>query len=322
MAHDLAQALVFSCGHIQAAVALKNELQGAQLEAFNSWFSSVVGSPECAHAAQVCTEGIQGTLGVCRSWIVDIFRSRVDLGKLEDEAILVRHASLCLDIDLPTAIRVMQSLPNMEQNVLELRFLSMWGAFAKDLSNLALLRRRADRKDRKANEDRVTAITDLCGRLRVLEEFYQCEVIGVSLFSKGPNAIKQSLLKQEANDLSATVFHIDGLPAALALGRTFIEQQVKEWSEDALGLCSLMQRTIGGGVQLALPCLLEDAQHAPLLAKLQDPSFPRRCPMLPASCSLGSLCSRRPIVLPGGSSSARSSSQSWGRRSTIARMCP
>ena len=77
------------------------------------------------------------------------------------------------------------------------------------------------------------AITDLFGRLRVLEEFYQFEVKGVSLFEKGPNAINQSLLKQEANDLSATVFHIDGLPAALALGRTFIEQQVKEWSEDA-----------------------------------------------------------------------------------------
>ena len=33
-----------------------------------------------------------------------------------------------------------------------------------------------------------------------------------------------------------------------------------------------MQRTFGGGAQLAMPCLLEDAQHTPLLAKLQDPS--------------------------------------------------
>ena len=96
MTHDLAQALVFSCGHLQAAVALKSELQGAQLEAFNSWLSSVVGSPECARVAQVCTEGIQGAFGVCRHWVVGIFRSRVELGKLEDEAFLSRHASLNL----------------------------------------------------------------------------------------------------------------------------------------------------------------------------------------------------------------------------------
>ena len=112
----------------------------------------------------------------------------------------------------------------------------------------------------------------------MLEEFCECEVKGVSLFSKGPNAVIQSSWGQEANDLSAAAFHIGGLPAALALGRTAIEQQVEEWSEDASGLCSLMQRTIGGGVQLALPCLLEDAQHAPLLAKLQDTSVCKTAP--------------------------------------------
>ena len=82
----------------------------------------------------------------------------------------------------------------MEQKVLELKFLSMWGTFAKDLSNLALLRKRTDRKERKATEDTVNAFCDLFGRLLVLEGFSLFEMKGVDLFSKGPNAINQSLL--------------------------------------------------------------------------------------------------------------------------------
>ena len=205
MTYDLAQALVFACASLQAGVALKSELQGAQLEAFTSWLSAAMGSAEFDSATRICTQGIHGTLDTCRAWIVDTFKSKIDLGKLEDEPILCRHASLCVEIDLPSAIRVMQSLPNMEQKVLELKFLSMWGTLAKDLSNLALLRKRADRKERKATEDTVNALCDLCGRLRVLEEFYQREMKGVTLFSKGPNAIKQSLLKQDTNDLLATL---------------------------------------------------------------------------------------------------------------------
>ena len=81
---------------------------------------------------------------------------------LEDEAVLLRHATLHVDTDLPGAIHVLMSLPNSEQKVLELKFLSMLGLYTRDLSNLALLRKRADYKDRKANEDRVKDALGLC----------------------------------------------------------------------------------------------------------------------------------------------------------------
>ena len=96
-----------------------------------------------------------------------------------------------------------------------------------------MLRKRADRKDRKANEDRVKVVVDLLGRLQALADFQGSAMKRASLFQKGPSSsIQQAFLKQDATSLSAMVFNLDGLTEALRLGLDFVETQAKEWAED------------------------------------------------------------------------------------------
>ena len=169
---ELAQAIVFGRGSSAEVLALGKVLSEAQKRSFVAWTCDAMGSDEHRRSTQLCTQSIQATLATCRNWITETFKCNIDLHNLEDEAVLLRHATLHVDIDVPGAIHVLMSLPNTEHKVLELTFLSMLSVYTRDLSNLALLRKRADRKDRKANEDRVKAVVDLLGRLQALTDFH------------------------------------------------------------------------------------------------------------------------------------------------------
>ena len=81
-----------------------------------------MGSDEHRRSTQLCTQSIQATLATCRNWITETFKCNIDLHNLEDEAVLLRHAALHVDIDLPGAIHVLMYLPNNVQKVLKLKF--------------------------------------------------------------------------------------------------------------------------------------------------------------------------------------------------------
>eukprot|EP00974_Lingulodinium_polyedra_P004233 397596-Lingulodinium_polyedra.AAC.1 len=73
----------------------------------------------------------------------------------------------------------------------------MLSMYTRDLGNFALFRKRAPRKELKANEDRVKAVVDLLGRLQAFAEFQGGAMKGAGLFQKGPSTIQQAFLKQD-----------------------------------------------------------------------------------------------------------------------------
>ena len=129
---------------------------------------------------------------------------------------------------------------------------------------------RTDRKARKATEENVVAIQELFNRLRELNSF-SAHLEGKRLFSTVPKAVnvKEALLNK-AMDLSATVFHLDGLSHALQMGGELVNTQVEEWSDDVSGLCTLVRNMIGSTFYPSLPRLYEDAAFMPLLAVLES----------------------------------------------------
>ena len=113
MSIELAQAIVFGRGPTAKAPALGKDISEAQKRAFVAWACDAMGSDEHRRSTQFCTQSSQATLATCRNWITETLKCKIDLHNLEDEAVLLRHATVHVDIDVPGAIHVLMSLPNI-----------------------------------------------------------------------------------------------------------------------------------------------------------------------------------------------------------------
>lgn len=272
---DHAKTIVFGLAALQKTLAegpsgSLGEISESEWECLEAWVSASSNTEENRLCIELCSQGIQPTLATLRAWIVDVFNSKVDLGNLDNEDTLTRHAALNMEVDIPHAIHVTSLLPNSEQKVLELQFVGMWAAYSKAVSKAALYRMMTDRKARKATEENVVAIQELLARLRELSSFSD-RLEGARLFSTVPKAVnvKEALLNKGV-DLSATVFHLDALSHALQMGQGLVNTQLEEWSDDASGLCALVRDMIGSTFYPSLPSLYEDDAFKPLRAVLEN----------------------------------------------------